>query len=207
MRHSRPIAALLLVLGIALVASRALATDFTGRVVGVSDALPKKLGSWLKNFVSSRGSKLHGLWPTMRRPSACPPCCVTTEDFGGRESRAGEKELTIAGTMQTPQDSPLMANPAGETEGVGAHQTTGTKLVVNVGGRIRFPSADNRLTQWRRDIARCRSGPKDAVGLAVVLLRSGSAQCNGSQQCPNQKPYRSCHNGVSLLPRAELTEL
>ena len=37
MRHSRPIATLPLFLGIALVASQALAADFTGRVVGVSD--------------------------------------------------------------------------------------------------------------------------------------------------------------------------
>ncbi len=37
MRRSHPIAPLPLLLGIALVASQALAADFTGRVVGVSD--------------------------------------------------------------------------------------------------------------------------------------------------------------------------
>jgi len=37
MRRAHPIATLLLFLGIALIASQALAADFTGRVVGVSD--------------------------------------------------------------------------------------------------------------------------------------------------------------------------
>ena len=52
MRHSRPIATLPLFLGIALVASQALAADFTGRVVGVSD------GDTITVATSAPGSKV-----------------------------------------------------------------------------------------------------------------------------------------------------
>ena len=57
MRHSRPIATLPLFLGIALVASQALAAGFTGRVVGVSD------GDTITVLHNGKGERirLHGI--------------------------------------------------------------------------------------------------------------------------------------------------
>ncbi len=57
MRHSRPIVTLPLFLGIALIASQALAADFTGRVVGVSD------GDTITVMHSGKGERirLHGI--------------------------------------------------------------------------------------------------------------------------------------------------
>ena len=57
MRHSRPVVALPLFLGIALIASQTLAADFTGRVVGVSD------GDTLTVLHNGKGERirLHGI--------------------------------------------------------------------------------------------------------------------------------------------------
>ncbi len=57
MRRSQPIATLPLLLSIALVASQALAADFTGRVVGVSD------GDTITVLHNGKGERirLHGI--------------------------------------------------------------------------------------------------------------------------------------------------
>ena len=48
-------------------------------------------------------------------------------------------------------------------------QAAGVQLVVDVGGRGRCPTADDRLAERGRDVARRRTGPEHAILLGVRL--------------------------------------
>ncbi len=80
MRRSQPNACLPLFLGVALVASQALAADFTGRVVGVSD------GDTITVLHSGKGERirLHGI-----------DCPEKRQAFGNRAKQFTSKLIFV----------------------------------------------------------------------------------------------------------------